>query len=1293
MNPSDTPPSDAAEAPGPADPTSRTPPVPAGEYLGSLSPDAMSQLFEELRSRQADLEASHEDIRRMQGELDAARARFADVYDQFPVGLCTLDANGLVVEANSTVAALLGVDRGFLIGKPLADFVVADDRSLCLRHLEQALEAGSPPVAEMRMARTDAKIVWVRVETASALDAHGGRLHRVVLSDITEHRLRDDAHEMAARLIVLLNAPGDFRERMSELTTSLQAWSRCEAVGIRFRDGDDFPYFETRGFPAAFVRMERSLCAYDEDGEVLRDSCGNPVLECMCGTILCGRTDPSKPFFTTFGSFCSNNTTALLASTTEADRQVRTRNRCNGEGYESVALIPLRSGTQVFGLLQFNDHRTNRFTPNLIASLEGMADTLAVALSRRQAEEALSKSEAGLRHAQAVAHMGSWTWHTTNNRLEWSDEMYRLFGIEKSCFTGDLADVIARAIHPDDRARVDQANLVVVQSGTPEPTEYRVVWPDGSVHHIRAEGGKPVLDEEGTVVALSGYAQDITDRVLSEAELSRARQELETFFNLVPDMVAVASADGRLLHVNPEWERTLGYKAQELVGSSVFSFLHPDDIASTNAEVERQLRGLSTLHFENRYRHKDGSYRWLEWRATPSVGGRLYAAARDITERQRTDEALRQSEARMGQAQRLARLGVWEWDVATDTTVWSDEMLAIYGITAEEFTGRGLDYLAFTHPDDRSVQLGNIRRDFELAGARRRETGDLVDTGPDPKEFRIIRKDGSTRYVRGDAIEVVDASGKPIRMYGILSDVTEQKYAEQAFRENEERHRAIIQSAIDGFLQLDEDGRLLEVNETYQRMSGYSADELLEMRIADLEASETAAEVAARISALKTQGEGRFESRHRRKDGSVFDVEVSVQYRPEEGGRIVAFLHDITARKQAAEERARLQGQLQQAQKMESVGRLAGGVAHDFNNMLGVILGHAEIALELTDPDQPIRLDLEEIRRAAARSVDLTRQLLAFARKQTVAPRVLDLNQSVEGMLKMLQRLIGEEIDLAWRPAADLWPVKVDPSQLDQVLANLCVNARDAIAGPGRITIVTGAGRFGEADCARLPGFVPGEYVRLMVSDDGCGMDQDTLAHIFEPFFTTKGVGTGTGLGLATVYGVVTQNGGFIDVVSAPGSGTTFTVYLPRYQGKVIQGDAQNETGPLLRGHETILVVEDEAAILRLTSAILKKQGYTVLSAGTPGEAIQMAREHPGDIHLLVTDVVMPEMNGRSLAKNLLALYPRIQRLFMSGYTADVIAHQGVLDEGVHFLQKPFTREHLAAKVREALDGERQPVS
>ena len=409
----------------------------------------------------------------------------------------------------------------------------------------------------------------------------------------------------------------------------------------------------------------------------------------------------------------------------------------------------------------------------------------------------------------------------------------------------------------------------------------------------------------------------------------------------------------------------------------------------------------------------------------------------------------------------------------------------------------------------------------------------------------------------------------------------------------------------------------------------------------------------------------------------------------ESGGTLIGVLgvgRDITDLNHAQEEKIKLESQLHQAQKMESIGNLAGGVAHDFNNKLCVILGHVYLAQNDSDPVQ-MHESLEQIRKAAEQSADLTRQLLAFARKQTIAPKTLDLNETISGMLKMLQRLIGEGIHLTWQPAPDLWLVKADPGQIDQILANLCVNARDAIKNTGRVTIETRNNIIDADYCENNPGAVPGEYVHFSVSDNGSGMESETMAHVFEPFYTTKGLGEGTGLGLATVYGIVKQNNGFIKIYSEPGQGTTFTVHLPRHEDKNSRPLIETKAAPLPKGQETILLVEDELAILQITAHLLGKQGYTVLTAETAVDAMRLAREHVGEISLLITDVIMPEMNGKELANKLLSLNPQLKCLYMSGYTADIIAQHGVLDDGMHFIQKPFSLPGLANKVREVLVG------
>jgi PAS domain S-box-containing protein len=493
-----------------------------------------------------------------------------------------------------------------------------------------------------------------------------------------------------------------------------------------------------------------------------------------------------------------------------------------------------------------------------------------------------------------------------------------------------------------------------------------------------------------------------------------------------------------------------------------------------------------------------------------------------------------------------------------------------------------------------------------------------------------------------------------------------------------------------GYCTVDERGMILQANLTAASLLGVARGALVEQLLTRFVAPVDHGVFAqCRRRLFEEGGAGSCELRMLRHDRSSFWAYVAARAARAADGeptlRIV--VSDVTAQKDAERERARLESELQHARRLESVGHLAGGVAHDFNNMLGVILGYAEFGLRQTEAVHPLSEVLLGIQHAAARSAELTRQLLAFARKQAVTPAVLDLNDTLRGSLRLLKRLIGENIDIALRPGADLWPVKIDPSQMDQILANLCVNARDAIAGVGRVDIET-------ANCvldAAHPDAPPGEYVRLVVRDSGCGMNRDALAHVFDPFFTTKGVGQGTGLGLATVYGAVRQGGGFITVESEPGRGATFTIHLPRHDGAVPPVRAATLPSPAPRGRETLLVVEDEPALLHIITRHLESRAYGVLAAHGPADALRLARDHAGAIDLLLTDVIMPEMNGQSLARALLSSRPQLRCLFMSGYTADVIAQNGVLDEGLCFVEKPFSMDDLAREICDALDGGRQP--
>jgi len=593
----------------------------------------------------------------------------------------------------------------------------------------------------------------------------------------------------------------------------------------------------------------------------------------------------------------------------------------------------------------------------------------------------------------------------------------------------------------------------------------------------------------------------------------------------------------------------------------------------------------------------------------------------------------------------------------------SQTLRSVLGIDPAQAIKDASTLIERIHPDDR-------------AGAREGLVNQPERPQPYHASFRLFKLDEQPLWVEAWATPERQPDGS-LLWDGFFVDISERRLAEEALGRSEAKLRAFFDAMQDVIMVIDTAGRFIEVAPTATTLLYRPAEQFLGKLMAEVFPAELAESSLSCIRRALAEG-----------TRLTFDYELNI------AGRSTWFTASISPFTPASvlwvardmTEREQLRAQLNQAQKLESIGRLAGGVAHDFNNMLSVIIGHSELIIEQLKPGDPLRAELDEIRKAAQRSTDLTRQLLTFARKQNVSPRLLDLNATVAGMLKMLRRLIGENIELNWQPSSNLAPVWMDPSQIDQILANLCVNARDAIGTKGAITIATAAASFDEASCATHSGSSPGAYVLLSVNDTGCGMDSQVLTSIFEPFFTTKEAGKGTGLGLATVYGIVKQNQGFIGVESAPGRGTTFTIYLPQAAAAPATSPAPESPEKAVRGSETILLVEDEIAILNMTKTMLTKLGYTVLAASSPNEALVLAEE-ADRIDLLVSDVIMPGINGRELLAKLLERRPGLKHLFMSGYTASVIDQHGVLAENEHFIQKPFSLKDLAVQVRTALDG------
>jgi two-component system, cell cycle sensor histidine kinase and response regulator CckA len=544
------------------------------------------------------------------------------------------------------------------------------------------------------------------------------------------------------------------------------------------------------------------------------------------------------------------------------------------------------------------------------------------------------------------------------------------------------------------------------------------------------------------------------------------------------------------------------------------------------------------------------------------------------------------------------------------------------------------------------------------------------------------RKDGSSFPADHRSYPML-RNGETIGAVVIFIDVTERKRAEEALQRSETRVRRLVESNIIGISTGDLNGKLIEANDAFLGLLGYTREDLLsgQLRWDALTPPEYRDTDQLAIDRLRSTGVAPpWEKQFIRKDGSRVSVLIGVVTLQAESAKTeaISFVVDISERKL-------LEQQLRQSQKMEAIGRLAGGIAHDFNNLLGVIIGYSEILEERLGQDHPLRPKAEQIKKAGHRAARLTRQLLAFSRQQVLEPKILDLNALVADTLNMLQRLIGDDIELVTVLGPELGRVEADQGQIEQVILNLALNARDAMTQGGRLTIRTFDAEVDDVGARQHPEAVPGPYVRLSMSDTGCGMDQETRAHIFEPFFTTKELGKGTGLGLSTVYGVVKQSGGFMSVYSELGRGTSFEIYLPRVDGSVKASASEHDGKEISRGRETILLVEDAQALRELTHELLEASGYTVLEAANGTSAIRMAEKHREPIHLLLSDVVMPGMNGRELAEFMVRIHPEINVLYMSGYTDDSVVHRGVLDSGIALLQKPFTKESLTCKVREVL--------
>jgi PAS domain S-box-containing protein len=892
---------------------------------------------------------------------------------------------------------------------------------------------------------------------------------------------------------------------------------------------------------------------------------------------------------------------------------------------------------------------------------------LRVIAEDKRAVEALRESEALYRMLFEANPQPMWVYDLeTLAFLEVNDAALARYGYSRDEF---LAMTIADIRPAEDLPRLRE-NIARVGA---QPLDKAGIWQyctkDGTV--IDVEITSHVLNFGGRRAELV-LASDVTERRRAEENLAHSHGLLSYIIEHTNSAVAVHDRELRYIYVSQRYLDQYKVKERDVIGKHHYD-VFPDLPQKWRDVHQRALAGEVSSADRDPYCRADGTVEWTRWECRPwyeadgAIGG-IIVYTEVITDRVRAEETRAELSRLLEES--LNEIYVFDADTLNFVLVNSGAR----------------KNLGYTMAELHSMTPVDLKPEISLAALE--ELIRPLRSGAASKtifETRHQRKDQSLYDVEVH-VQKATLEGRPV-FVAIIIDITERKRAEEELRKSHQTFLTVL-DGIDATVyvadldtyeilfmnkhMIDAFGGDLTGRTCYEAFRGESSPcgHCTNDRLLDAEGNP--ADVC--VWETKNPLTGKWYINHDRAirwgDSRMVRLQIAT---------------DISRFKELEQERLRIEEQLRQAQKMESVGRLAGGVAHDFNNMLSAILGHAELAMMQFKLDEPILDDLMAIKKATQRSADLVRQLLAFARKQTVAPKVLDLNDIVAGMLKMLQRLIGEDIDLVWKPGAELWTVKIDPSQIDQILANLCVNARDAIAGVGKVTIESENTTFDEDYCAVHPGAVCGEYVMLAVSDDGCGMTKEVIDHIFEPFFTTKELGKGTGLGLATVYGIVKQNEGFANVYSEPEKGTTFKIYLPRFVGEATV-PAPEGLEEIHRGDgEMVLVVEDEAAILRVARAMLERLGYAVVTAGTPGEALRQAEAHAAEIRLLITDVIMPEMNGRDLVKRISRITPGLKCLFTSGYTANVIAHHGVLEEGVQFLQKPFTLKDLAFRVCQAL--------
>jgi len=890
----------------------------------------------------------------------------------------------------------------------------------------------------------------------------------------------------------------------------------------------------------------------------------------------------------------------------------------------------------------------------------------------RAAERQLSERE---RHFRLIADaIDDVFWISTpgvSESVYVSPAYERIWGRSRSDFESNPR-AFANAIHPDDKAEFLSCVDEFHRQGRAYTAEYRIVRPDGEVRWIH-ERGYPAGNDEGLGPLMAGVCRDVTARKLVEEEARQERDFAENLIETAQAIVLVLDMDGHIVRYNRYMEQISGYRIEEVRGRSWFETFIPErEQQCVRSLFDTARAGTATKGNINAIRTRDGGERLVEWYdslLTGSDGGTigLLAIGQDVTEKLEAQRDRDEMNRRLQLALGAASVGLWDYYPQETTIVFSAEWKRQLGFEPDELADEVIEWADRLHPDDADRVIEYLQ-DYVARG----------EAGEYSIEFRLRHRDGSYRWMLANGRAIEFDGGKVTRMLGCHVDITARRRAEERIR----FLREIVEQTPDGIVCTDTDFKINYMNKAAEDLFGWSFEEI-EGKTADLFNADPRAEEIQR-SIYETIVGGKVfdgEALNRRKDGSTFVCQFRVTPILDEKGEAIAYLgaqRDVTDLKHLHE-------QLNRSRRMEAVGQLAGGIAHDFNNLLTVIKIHTEFALGDLHEKDPLREDIETVKEAGERASKLTRQLLAFSRKQMMTPEVIDLNDIVLGLEPMLRRIIGEDIELKTELRREIGRVHADPGKIEQVLMNLCVNARDAMQSGGTLVIGTDDVEVGDGLATQLPDLGPGTYVLLSISDTGTGMTAEVKERAFEPFYTTKEKSRGTGLGLATVYGIVKQSGGDIEILSEPGQGATLKIYLPRVDApKTVQTRPSDVTD--LTGAEKVLVVEDDDTVRELTRRVLRSAGYEVLTAANAGEALLEYERHAGDIQLVISDVIMPKMSGRELVDRLEKISSGLNVLFMSGYTDEAIARHGILEDGTQFISKPFSSRDLLIAVRRAID-------